>query len=107
MLKMKMNRTIIVSVIAFFQVVSFTASGQSVFAPKVGAEWNYFVETDSYPIDVPYFNPITGKIILNQKINDAQKQVVWQTEQLRSGLYFILFKVGNQTVYQTKLSIQK
>jgi Secretion system C-terminal sorting domain len=50
---------------------------------------------------------MTGKIILNQKINDAQKQVVWQTEQLRQGLYFILFKVGNQTVYQTKLSIQK
>jgi Secretion system C-terminal sorting domain len=65
MLKMKMNRTIIVSVIAFFQVVSFTASGQSVFAPKVGAEWNYFVETDSYPIDVPYFNPITGIVTVN------------------------------------------
>jgi hypothetical protein len=27
--------------------------------------------------------------------------------QLRQCLYFILFKVGNQTVYQTKLSIQK
>jgi hypothetical protein len=50
---------------------------------------------------------LTGKIILHQKINQGQKQAIWQTEQLKHGLYFIIMKVDNQVVYQTKVSVQK
>ena len=50
---------------------------------------------------------LTGKTILSQKINVGQKQIVWQTEQLKLGLYFIILKVDNQTVHQTKVSVQK
>ncbi|MDZ7878503.1 MAG: T9SS type A sorting domain-containing protein [Saprospiraceae bacterium] len=64
---MKINRIYITTsiLLVFFHFFSLTVKGQSVFAPKIGAEWNYFVETDSYTIDVPYFNPITGIVTVN------------------------------------------
>ena len=48
----------------------------------------------------------TGREVLNQKINNGQKQITWQTEQLIQGLYFIILKIDKQTVYQSKVSIQ-
>ncbi len=50
---------------------------------------------------------ITGREVLNQKIENSQKQVVWQTEHLHNGLYFIVLKIDNQIVYQSKVSVQK
>lgn len=50
---------------------------------------------------------LTGKRILNQKISNGQRQVVWQTEQLNRGLYFIILTIDNQNIKQTKVSIQK
>ena len=50
---------------------------------------------------------LTGRTVLNHKINKGQKQVVWQTEQLKIGLYFIILTVDNQIVKQAKVSIQK
>lgn len=64
---MKTNRIRIATsiLLIFSQLFSLTVKGQSVFAPKVGAEWNYSIQTDSYTIDVPYFNPITGIVTVN------------------------------------------
>ena len=50
---------------------------------------------------------ITGREVLNQKINKGQKQMIWQTEQLDQGLYLIILKIDKQIVYQSKVSIQK
>ncbi len=50
---------------------------------------------------------LTGKTILSQKIANNQERIIWQTEQLKLGLYFVIAKVDNQVVYQTKVSIQK
>lgn len=50
---------------------------------------------------------ITGREVLHQKIDNGQKQLVWQTEQLNQGLYFVILKVDGQIVYQNKVSVQK
>ena len=50
---------------------------------------------------------LTGKTILNQKISNGQGRVIWQTEQLKLGLYFIILTIDNQIIKQTKVSIQK
>ena len=50
---------------------------------------------------------IAGREVLHQKIENGQKQVLWQTESLPQGLYFVILKVDNEIVYQTKVSVQK
>ncbi len=50
---------------------------------------------------------LTGKTILTQKINNKQQRVIWQTGQLKAGLYFVILKVDNEIVYQNKVSVQK
>jgi hypothetical protein len=64
-MKIYSMQSVVCTLLIFFQIFSFSAKGQPVFAPKVGAEWNYFIETDSYTLDVPYFNPITGIVTVN------------------------------------------
>jgi hypothetical protein len=64
--KMKKNHiTKIGFLFVFFQFLSSFVWSQAVFAPKMGAEWNYFFQTDSYDIDVPYFRPVTGISTVN------------------------------------------
>jgi hypothetical protein len=36
-----------------------------------------------------------------------QKQVVWQTDNIERGLYFIILRLDNRIVSQTKVSVQK
>jgi hypothetical protein len=50
---------------------------------------------------------IAGREVLHQKIDAEQKQVVWQTESLHQGLYFIILRIDNRIVSQTKVSVQK
>jgi intracellular septation protein A len=50
---------------------------------------------------------LTGKVVLQQKIDKNQKQIVWQTENIERGLYFIILRLDNRIVSQTKVSVQK
>jgi Secretion system C-terminal sorting domain len=50
---------------------------------------------------------IAGREVLKQKIDAGQKQIVWQTEGIQNGLYFIVLTLDNQITHQTKVSVQK
>ncbi len=60
---MKINHLIKTGILLlFFQSLSYFASSQAVFAPKIGAEWHYFFQTDSYNLNVTYFRPRRGTL---------------------------------------------
>ena len=50
---------------------------------------------------------LTGQSIINQKIERGQQQIIWQTEQMKEGLYFLILKVDNQIIGKSKIIIQK
>jgi Secretion system C-terminal sorting domain len=50
---------------------------------------------------------IAGREIMRQTIPTKQGQIIWQTEQLKIGLYFISVIVDNHTTWQAKVSVQK
>jgi hypothetical protein len=50
---------------------------------------------------------LTGKVVLQQKIDKNQKQIVWQTDNIERGLYFVLLRIDNRIVSQTKVLVQK
>jgi hypothetical protein len=50
---------------------------------------------------------MTGRELKREKITTMKGKILWQTEQMKIGLYFITLVVDNHTIGQSKVSIQK
>ena len=50
---------------------------------------------------------LTGQEIIHQVVEVGQAQIIWQTEQMKEGLYFLILKVDNQITGKSKIIIQK
>ena len=50
---------------------------------------------------------ITGKVIKEFDINDAEGQLLWDTRTIENGIYFYALKRGDKTLASGKVSIMK
>lgn len=93
-----MKSSLMISIFCLI-LLPFGLKAQSVFAPKIGAEWRYFFITTDYDTDIRYRTPRRGMLYVKyEKDTTISGVVVKKMTQVET-----LKKKGNDTLYTYSL----